>query len=527
LSEDRKIPIWRLGALLVCLCVAAFAAVFCNFKLRALDVHRQDYAYYLQFAVRLLDPQMSPRYSINPNGQNILGFQGVDGGTGLNQAIHLEPMKYVDAVLFRLGGSVYMLFLFRVLVWMVPIIYFLSVFRTRSGAEAWFGFLLCAGYALQPSVVYLLSFDLRPYTYLPVFFFLAAVPVLLRRPAWETILALNVFFLSREEAMILAGILVMISVADNWHDKARFRRIAIPLAACWVVWIGLIYGYFLWTGYDNAYHVEHFTFGKLWAFGMTKVSALWPILLAGGVAVLVAGVLWLFFMRRQYRQSSNPEDWLRLSIFSVVLGLLLFQFYNFSLRPLIKDNELSASAVWQLLIYKERWVLGWYAVLLALLTGWPLLIRSWQRWAVTGALGGAILVFWFSWFSGPLAPVSVLRTNIAMSGRVAPLLAETEHWDRLGTRVLCDYATLPLFARFENAVAVQRLPSYMAKGRLRFYPKNEALLVQYLNEAPPLYVVFESATSPLMEPLLDRAGLRDRLKSIIHNDAFVVYQVVK
>jgi hypothetical protein len=393
--------------------------------------------------------------------------------------------------------------------------------------EAWFGFLLCAGYALHPAVIYLLSFDLRPYTYLPVFFFLAALPVLLRRPAWETILAFNLFFLSREEAMILAGILVMVSLADNWHDRARFRRIAIPLTACWLAWIGLIYAYFLWTGYDSAYHVEQFTFAKLWAFGFARFLALWPILLAGGLAVCVAGALWLLFMRRQYRRGSNPDVWLRLSLFSVVLGLLLLQFYNFSLRPLIKDNELSVTAVWQLLVYKERWVLGWYAVLLALLTAWPLLIRSWQRCAVTGALGGVILIFWFSWFSGPVAPVSVLRTNIAMSGRVEPLLAEIGHWDRLGTRVLCDYATLPLFARFENAVAAQRLPAYMAKGRLRFYPKNEALLVQYLNEAPPLYVVFEADSARMMEPLLDKAGLRDRVKSVIHDDAFVVYQVVK
>ena len=137
------------------------------------------------------------------------------------------------------------------------------------------------------------------------------------------------------------------------------------------------------------------------------------------------------------------------------------------------------------------------------------------------------MIFVFCWFSGQDAPVSVLRTNIAMSGRVEPLLAETGHWDRLGTRVLCDYATLPLFARFENAVAAQRLPAYMAKGRARFYPRNEALLVQYLSLPPPLYVVFESASASLMEPLLDKAGLRDHLKSVIHDDAFVVYQVVK
>ena len=100
----------RIGKVVLALFLTAVvvAAVFNYFKLRSLGFHTRDFAFYLEFAAKLLDPALSNRYSLNPVGYNFLGCPGVDfpgtEGTGnFHQAIHFEPMKYIYAVVYRLS----------------------------------------------------------------------------------------------------------------------------------------------------------------------------------------------------------------------------------------------------------------------------------------------------------------------------------------------------------------------------------------------------------------------------------------
>ena len=74
--------------------VAASLFIF-HYKLQSLGFHTRDFAFYLQFHSKLLDPDLTNRYSLNPLGHNLLGLFGTESVDSFHQSFHLEPIKCV------------------------------------------------------------------------------------------------------------------------------------------------------------------------------------------------------------------------------------------------------------------------------------------------------------------------------------------------------------------------------------------------------------------------------------------------
>lgn len=126
-----------LRALLILLIAATCLAaiLFNQLALQAMEFHSRDYTYYLQFAAKLLHDRLTPHHSLNPEGFNFLGFHGIDGEAGLHQAIHIEPIKYLDALVYALSRTPTALIVRRSLLFFAPALYFLRVFPTSTRAN--------------------------------------------------------------------------------------------------------------------------------------------------------------------------------------------------------------------------------------------------------------------------------------------------------------------------------------------------------------------------------------------------------
>ena len=68
------------------------STMLCNVKFRALGFHNRDYAFYLEFASKLLDDHSGHAYSMNPEGENWLFMRGTEGINGFQRTIHPESI---------------------------------------------------------------------------------------------------------------------------------------------------------------------------------------------------------------------------------------------------------------------------------------------------------------------------------------------------------------------------------------------------------------------------------------------------
>src|SRR5512144_431039 len=106
----RRSAFWsgrRLWIAIAAIFVAAVvtAGVFANLKRLGLRYDSIDYPFYAQFAAKFFDPQLPKSFSAQPDGYNFLGYHGTEGTYSVNQSLHLEPVKYLYALVFQIGKT--------------------------------------------------------------------------------------------------------------------------------------------------------------------------------------------------------------------------------------------------------------------------------------------------------------------------------------------------------------------------------------------------------------------------------------
>jgi len=494
------------------LIAVALSLLLSTLKHESLGFQQRDYPFYLQFSAKLLDKDLTKVYSINPNGENWLHYFGTEGETGFYQSIHLEPVKYLFAVLYSIADSPYVLFAFIALVFYSPLLYLLASSKDHE-QEMPLCILIALLYVAFPSSAFASSNDLRPYILLAPVFFLTLISITYRRPAWETLIFFNALFLIREEALILGGVLLVYAFLRNGQLQ-EFRRIFPAMIAILVFWGAVAWLYFNWTGYPrDAIYIGDMlpVFKEVRSFqSLLSLPLFWGI-----AGTLVTGVFILYAIRR--------KEFFKPLLAVLAYGALIVPFLYFFYTTEQKEMQ-SPSLQWLLGILFNPYYFFYFVYLLGFVFVVP---PFFSRTIHKMSMGIAVVLFFLFAMVNVLSNrglVSVLRTNREHARQAEMIWEIKQQTDKYQTQVLTDYATLQAFYDYENVYCFERLPAYMLSGDDRFYPYNTRTLQELLADNVE-YIVISKKSLPDVQDLMLASGVDS--VTVLQNKEFIVLQIEK
>ena len=470
----------KLSISLIFLAGVVASLFFFYYELKSLGFHTRDFAFYLQFPSKLFDPDLTNRYSLNPEGHNLLKLVGTESVDSFHQAVHLEPIKYVHAVIYRLSGTPLSLFLITAIIQLAPLLYLARVYPQEDAADRRFVVVVSILYAIYPSTVQAVLYDLRPFALLAPLFLLSMLSVYLRRPRWETLVFFNLIFFAREEALILGFIVILFSLATASGDRERRDR-TIGLIASWVSWFLITIAYFVWTGYAFKATISWFTI-------------LFALLLAG-LCLVAYRIIW----PRIREARKIPQAAWQIGVYSLILVPLSYQFLQEHARSVVYTPMNGLKQVFVSLVISPRYNLYFTTVLFLAILLWGVVDSIRIRKSI---LDGMIIA---SIISIPAQAV-LLKSGLSDNGYADVMIVHELRGltDKYSTYILADYSTHQAFYDYENVYVYNRLPWFLVEGDGRFYPEPQSVsaLTNLLRNDIEYIVVSQESVADINELLV-------------------------
>ncbi|MBU8922072.1 MAG: DUF2079 domain-containing protein [Bacteroidales bacterium] len=410
-------------------------------------------------------------------------FSGTEGEDSFHKAIHLEPVKYVYAIIYRFFKSPLLLFLFIAIIYFSPLLYLARFHPMDTGLDRYFMVILSGLYVVFPSTVEVVAYDLRPYVLLAPLFLLSMLSVYLRRPLWEKLVFFNLMFIAREEGLVFGLIVILFAIA-GCKDRQSRRSHATGLISSWFIWLVLSLMYFIWTGYS---------FNAVLNLRVTLFV----------LAVAAFSLLALLLLWRKAIEEKVSRGFLQLITYVLVFAPLGFQYFKpnlhrFTGNPLdgIKYATLS-------LVTYPKYNLYFICALLLTFLVWELMRKRRIKQIIIGCLVIATIMF-----------VSVnaifLRRDITIEKYTASEVIHDlrESTDKYSTFILTDYATHQAFYDYENVYVYNRLPWYLVAGQERYYPDPENIsALKKLLKSDIEYIVVSRESTEEIERLLRSSSI--------------------
>jgi hypothetical protein len=484
------------------------SVLLCNVKFRSLGFHTRDYAFYMEFATKLLNVNDADTYSINPDGQNWLYMAGVEGTDSLHQAIHLEPIKYAYAVLYWIFKAPVALFFFVAMVFFIPLPFLALVVPMNSEADVRYVLSIGLLFLLSPAVLFAPAFDLRPYIFLAPFFLLAVLSIQLSRPVWEKLLWFNAMFLAREEAIILGGVVLLFGLARLFSHKIKFKELLI-LSASYCLWVAGTIVYLSGTGYSVITKWLPPLLLKMY-FRLLDPSPLLIIVIASGA---VAGGVIVWFSWRNLRELPLFQGMIELLAIGTVFIPLGYQ--------LLDEN-------WQIgqdpYLFSPRYFLHYTALILfiVVMAGHLKITPRAGMWARFMMLGFAAFIL-----NNTLAPDGFLKSYTQFNHAARParvIWSFKGDLDPVNSSLLVDYSTHQAFYGFEHIYAYNRLPWSLASGRQRYYPENRSFL-EVLITGQIDYVVISHTSLDDINSLLTETSTQ--VQVVFENEQYIGLEILR
>jgi hypothetical protein len=503
MMEQEKPTAKRKYMILVLICyvlICSITTVYSYFKFKSLNFHPRDFPFYLQFAAKLLDQNLSDRYSLNPDGHNFFGFYGTESEDNFHQALHFEPVKYAYPLLYKVF-KIPALFLFSAFIFFSPVVYFAFIHFKREESRHVIVLFFTILYIFTTLSLETATLDLRPYALLGPVFVMLIFSIHFDRPLWEKILFFNCLFLIREEAMIFAFGALLYTAAKEYTQSKKFLLARI-FTINWLVWVGILFLYYGWTGYAFFNYV-----GALQ--GRTKGKFI-PI---GIALIFLFGLLYfgLFIIKKRNQR--------------VFFSLLMLSTYSLIFIPVFMGFlpyfSLSNLEFFIIMVHQgPRFYFVYITVLVFLVLLWDLFLRNRKKivlkW-ITAIIMGYFIV------STSQAAYSKFRKFAAEREPAEIIFSIKENTDKYETGILCDYNTYQAFYDYENVFCYNRLPSYMISGPDRYYPTNFNSLEQIIKEKID-YVVLEVKNKENRQ-IIKRLKL-NRFPIHAQNGKYVIYKVI-
>lgn len=478
----------------------------------ALAFHTRDYNYYVEFAARLADPQLIDRYSINIEGYNMAGLQGIEGVVSLHQTIHSEPYRFVNAGLFWLFRAVWPLYLVFCLLYFLPLLYLLWVAR-RSGTEVRdFLSLFVLLYVFFPGTLLTITTDLRSRLLFLSAWSLMILSIYFERPFGEKLIFLLFLPFIREEGIVLGAIAAVLNFIHMEKKKERWWQTlvyALFLVAAWL--------FFTWLmGKCGFIRVDQ-SFNPVHRLRDTLAVPFNQVILLVGFALVIAGWFWY----RRHAQTRPPFIfWV---VYCGVFAVGGVQFSRVFGRWFTNVATPAGAKGWD--VYLQ--IITWdqfsliYGALVLLLFMLGLSFQGKARRAVR--LGMVIL-----------CALMIVTTAVTLPARISDWRSQAQParliWDfkktqdPYSTRLLVDFATYQAFYDFDTVVVYNRLPVWRVAPDLeaRHYPANKELVAQAIGEGLEYAVIARES----LENVRELAALAGReLVELQSNGTYLVLEI--
>lgn len=416
---------------LLWLSISAISFYLVHLKFLALDFHTRDYAFYTEFIIKWSRPVSEQMYSINPGGYNFLGITATDGCSGFYQWVHFEPIRFVQAFIYKIFHSLQAVFIFNSLVVCSPVLA-ITRWLSKTSAKLWEYLIWVLFFAAFPATLLVAGYDNRPSMFLGVGYFWLLYSLLATKKSWLQFLFFVLLFSVREESLILNAF-VLVYLFFQWRKKEISGEWLFIFILFWVVYlIGLLsyFRYWDYTFFEDT--------GKKYPF---------EVLLSCLLALF--GVIGFILFRKKYVMF--------LFIPIVLFIFQLFSMYSIGIFPEEKHT-----------FYNDPRVLMIFLMFL----GFMLL----ERIKGKKLLSKSVLIFVPLFFTGLLF------------GKEGVIL-QTKNWiekhpytrqgfqfsDRMNHNydvILTDYSTHQMFLGKKNLYCIDRLPCNIEKSATRFYPEN-------------------------------------------------------
>jgi hypothetical protein len=497
-AKRKYLVLVLIGYVLIC----SIAAVYSYLKFKSLNFHPRDFPFYLQFAAKLGDQNLTNQYSLNPDGHNFIGFYGTEAEDNFHQALHLEPVKYLYPLFYKVFKAPG-LFLFSALIFFSPMVYFAFIhFKTRENSH-WIVLFFTILYIFTTLSLEAASLDLRPFAFLGPVFVMLIFSIHFDRPLWEKILFFNCLLLIREEAMILTFGVLLYTAAKEYSQSKKLYLAKI-FTVNWLVWVGLVFLYYGWTGYAFINYVSHLqgiTRGKFIPAGI------------GFVLLFALIYLCLFIIKKRNQQLFS-------SLFMLLTYSLIFIPVFMAFFPLFSFSNLGYFFI--LFHESPRFNILFITFLVFLVLVWDLFLRN--RGEIVLKSITVIIMGYFIFTTGQ-ATYARFRKYAAGGKQAEIVFSIRENTDKYKTGILCDYNTYQAFYDYENVFCFNRLPSYMISGADRYYPDNIEVLKQLIKEKVDYVVLALKGKEIAANRKISNILNLNKIPAYASNEKYIIYKI--
>ena len=457
----------------------------------------------LPFAVKAFNPNLQnlqKHLTTDFGGRNMFAIQGMEQKEGFYHWLHFEPIKLLNALLYRAVPSVLFLFNIWAVLYFLPLLYAAVIIWKQRGSSALLLLISLVSWAMYPNNIIIATVDLSPWILLPSFSILLMLSLIYRRSLTENLIFLNLLFLVREEALVFSAAAIMYTFIREYIEK-RDHRISKFLFFNWFAWAMIVFAYFFWAGYPiilpdsvtRAYSSPIFWF-----------------------AIMTTIVIFILFVTRMHQ---HVKTMLQSYGDSIVFAII-------SLAP-IASYVLISFDFSQFLIRLAYDRLGMFSFTMIVLTLLSFSIRHKQveKILIGFFLGCTILFIVLELIPHPSSTFAYISRYRAREND-ATLVFLAQSKIPLQASTLVDEHTEMLFYAHNNAYSFSSLPLYLlpplSSETKRFYPANENEMISLIKNSTQYVVVGRSNAVTIMG-LVQKAGKHANL--VKENDSFVFYKI--
>ena len=492
---------------LVVFILATSFSVYCLvLKRDALQFDDVDYNYFIEQAARLTDLRLSNRFTLNIEGYNMLGLQGIEGVRNLYHAIHAEYFRYVYVLIYGVFHNTLLLYIFYSVFFFLPVIYFALVATTKKVAAGKQVVLFTALYVLFPATFNSVTEDLRPRILFASAWCLAVLAVYYERSFPEKLLTFCLLPAIREEGILLGVVIIVLNFVRMQGKPGRWLQTLVLLSLDAAALVSFL-AFMSWGRFkrvDIAYDPRQL----LVEFSSTSLL---PVLGLVLLVVLLAGYFW-------FKKRPHFKILLMLLVYSLAIALTGFQAARVILSWFPDPSQVWSVKPWDLylaFVSSPSIALVIYITILLLVLMWDF-TRGTTRTLFSVFLILLCIIFVATTLSYFPARVASWWGDLSAARLIWDF---TRDHDRYATNVLVDYDTYQAFYNYENILVYNRLPLWLSPPYKRFYPANQDIVARQIKKRMEYAVIAQASLDDVHE-LAHLAGIS--VEEVAFNRLYVV-----